>query len=318
MDSKFCYRISTGGFMSKNDSLNTVVNTLTYLEVSSANSRLSRMEAQMNREFAQARMQAFAQQHAIDTVYALRKQFAQVEAATDAGARLRHLQCMLLLLDLSRFNVNALPDLQSREYFHNLHQQVLALKNQLAAEIGPEGEAVTRDLILLPDLIDTAKEQYVALEALNAARGAWLVGGLCTVLMLLALLTTIAGSLLPRYWDTQLANYLDGNQTYALAPMLTYGGLVVLGVFVALRLVARSGARARIRRAAKKVNAKGVLPLKGAGASKKRLASLVSEMRRLGADSNPYAYDRTTKEKMLEGLEGMEARLAAARDALHG
>ena len=303
--------------MSKYDSLNTVVNTLTYLEVSSANSRLSRMEAEMTQEFARARRQAFAQQHAIDTVYALRKQFAQIEAAAEAGPRLRYLQCMLLLMDLSRFNENALPDLQSREYFHNLHQQVQALKNQLAAQVGPEGEAVVQDLIQLPGLIGTAKEEYVAVEALNAAEGAWLAGGLGTFLMLLALAGAIAGYLLPQYWDTELAEVIDGNKTYVLAPIIAYGSLAVLAALVMLRFLSRMGARGRIMRAAKKVGTAGVLPLKSTGVSKQRFVALVTEMRRLGADSGPYAYDRTTKKAMLAGIDAMEARLAAARDALH-
>ncbi|ABI76170.1 hypothetical protein HNE_2862 [Hyphomonas neptunium ATCC 15444] len=303
--------------MSKYDSLNTVVNTLTYLEVSSTNSRLSRMESQLNRDIMLAREQAYSQQRAIDQVYGFIKQYEKLREASDAGARFRYLQATLLSMDLERFDESDLPGLEDRRIFLDLQNGVESLRSALGEEIGDDGQKVVRDVIHLPGLIDTAKEEYVALEALNAARRAWLAGAWGTILVALALLTILAGAFLPSYWDTQFADLMGGDQSYTLAPMLAYGGLAVLIALIALRFFVRAGARKRIRRAAQAAGFQGVLPMKGAGASKTRFLSLVTQMRHLGADSGPYAYDRTTNKAMLAGIEGMEARLTAARDGLH-
>lgn len=303
--------------MSKYDSLNTVVNTLTYLEVSSANSRLSRMESQLNRDVMLAREQAYSQQRAIDQVYGFIKQYEKVRGASEVGARFRYLQATLLSMDLENFDESDLPSLEDRRIFLDLLNGVENLRSALAADIGEDGQKVVQDVIQLPGLIGTAKEEYVAIEALEAARGAWLGGALGTILVALALMTTVAGAFLPSYWDTKLAEVMDGNQSYALAPMMTYGGLAVLIVLIALRFFARTGARRRVRKAARKVGFQGVLPVKGVGASKARFLNLVTQMRLLGADSGPYAYDRKTKKTMLAGIEALEARLSTARDALH-
>ena len=106
-----------GAGMSKNDTLNTVLNTLTYLEASSANSKLGRLEREQNRAFMQARSAAYAQQRAIDQVYGFRKQFDQVANDSGANPLLRFLQAELLMRDLFAFDEHDLPDLQSREYF---------------------------------------------------------------------------------------------------------------------------------------------------------------------------------------------------------
>lgn len=303
--------------MSKYDSLNTVVNTLTYLEVSSANSRLSRMESQLNRDVMLAREQAYSQQRAIDRVYGFIKQYDRVRGASEAGARFRYLQAMLLSMDLENFDESDLPSLEDRRIFLDLQNRVENLRSALATEIGEDGQRVVQDVIQLPRLIETAKEEYVAIEALNAARSAWLAGAWGTMLVALALLATLAGAFLPSYWDTQFADMVGGDQSYTLAPMLAYGGLAVLTALIALRFFVRASARKRVRQAAQTAGFQGVLPMKGAGASKSRFVSLVNRMRQLGADSGPYAYDRTTKKAMLAGIQGMEARLTAAREGLH-
>lgn len=303
--------------MSKYDSLNTVVNTLTYLEVSSANSRLSRMESQLNRDMMLAREQAYSQQRAIDQVYGFIKQYERVRAANDTGARFRYLQATLLTMDLENFDESDLPGLEDRRIFLDLKGNVDSLRSALGAEVGAEGQKVARDVIELPALIDTAKEEYVAVEALNAARGAWLAGGIGLALLFLALAVTLVGAFLPSFWDSQLAEVVGGNQSYELAPILAYGGLAVLAVLVVLRFLARSGARQRIRKAAQRAGFQGVLPMKGARVAKERFLNLVTQMRRLGADSGPHAYDRTTRDAMLAGIEAMETRLATARDGLH-
>ena len=77
--------------MSKHDTFNTVVNTLTYLEVSSANKKLNRLEAQQNREFMQARATAYQHQRAIDQVYGLQKQFETVATSSDVKPIFRYL-----------------------------------------------------------------------------------------------------------------------------------------------------------------------------------------------------------------------------------
>lgn len=302
--------------MSKNDTLNTVVNTLTYLEVSSANNKLNRLEAQQNREFMQARAAAYQHQRAIDQVYGLQKQYEKV--ATDSGVKpiFRYLQAELLTRDLEAFDEYELGDLESRNFFLELEKKTHRLRSELGAQVGEAGQTSVREFIELPPLIESAKLDHVYVEALSAAKGAWLASGFVTFIMILALLGSAAGAGFAYAQETDLAFIIDGNLSYQLAPMLVWGGLGVIGVLTVLRFLARAGAKRRINKARKRVGVSIRVPLLGKTASAKRAGDNVSRTIKLGSNRGPYAFDARTKKSLLEGISTLEKRFQAAQDAI--
>ena len=303
--------------MGKNDTLNTVVNTLTYLDVSAANSRLGRMEADMNRQFAMARMEAYQQQSAINQVSAFRKQFDQIETAEGLSDRLRYLQTTLLLMDLSEFDDDILPDLQSKDYFFNLQKQVSAYSRALEARIGPKGQEIVRDILQLPGLIESAKQDYVAVEALNAAEKVKFSSPLFTVLLWILLGGLLVAAALPFVWDSELSQMVDGETTYLIAPVVALVSFGLILLITLARIASRSKAKKYIARAKKEVGLSKHVRLLSVGQSRKRLAESAQRTRDLGADSGPYAFDRTTLKSMFAGIQAHEARLSASRQALH-
>ena len=292
--------------MGKNDTLNTVVNTLTYLDVSAANSRLGRMEADMNRQFAMARMEAYQQQSAINQVSAFRKQFDQIETAEGLSDRLRYLQTTLLLMDLSEFDDDILPDLQSKDYFFNLQKQVSAYSRALEARIGPKGKEIVRDILQLPGLIESAKQDYVAVEALNAAEKVKFGSPLFTVLLWILLGGLLVAAALPFVWDSELSQMVDGETTYLIAPVLALVSFGLILLITLARIASRNKAKKYIARAKKEVGLSKHVRLLSVGQSRKRLAESAQRTRDLGADSGPYAFDRTTLKSMFAGIQAMK------------
>jgi hypothetical protein len=305
-----------GAGMSKNDTLNTVLNTLTYLEASSANSKLGRLEREQNRAFMQARSAAYAQQRAIDQVYGFRKQFDQVANDSGANPLLRFLQAELLMRDLFAFDEHDLPDLQSREYFLDLQTKVEQLRSQLEAQVGEDGQARVLEFIDLPPLIESSKRDHVYVEALSAAQGAWALSGPMTALLFIALLCCGAGAGLAYYWHTEISQFIDGNTSYRIAPLLVWGGLSAVVVLIALRIFARIGAKHRINAARKRVGITEKVPLLSAKESMKRAGESVRQSIKLGSDSGPYAYDGRTREGLLDSIKQLEKRFESARDAI--
>lgn len=299
--------------MSKHDTLNTVVNTLTYLEVSSANKKLNRLEAQQNREFMQARAAAYQHQRAIDQVYGLQKQFETL--ATSAGVKpiFRYLQAELLVRDLEQFDEFELGDLESRKFFLNLEKKATDLKSELGAQVGGAGQVSVQEFIELPPLIESTKLDHVYVEALSAAEGAWLSSRFVTAIMILMLLGVAAAVGLAYSQESSWAFIIDGNLSYRLAPLLVWGGVAGIGALTLLRFFARAAAKGRIRRACKCVGITTRVPLLSKSASAKRAGENVSRSIKLGSDRGPYAIDARTKKSLLDGISTLEKRFAAAQ-----
>ncbi|MAN75358.1 MAG: hypothetical protein JKY71_07730 [Alphaproteobacteria bacterium] len=292
---------------------NSVMNTLTYLDVSSANAKLRRIEDQLNRPVrdpaadreAAELMANFKLEESFDKLLV---RDAKIEK--DGSAR-EYFQTEILALEL----VNHEPEDFDRPSYaakvDQLRYATFKRRKELAEKFGNEGRRRIEDLIQLPSLIERTKKAYVFEEARRAHKGSWILNGAAIPMYMLGALLVGAAAWLPTYWDGPFLDVMNGDESYRLAPILFASGLGVVGAVAVIRLLVFLRIKTKIGRAKRGVNYEGNVPVSLSKAAKYRADRNARPTTQHTLDR--HKFDDSSQDGLKTGLKKLEKMLMDAR-----
>ncbi|QIG81512.1 hypothetical protein [Stakelama tenebrarum] len=298
--------------MSKWD-YNSVINTLTYLDVSSANAKLRRIENELSRPVRDpvadreglAYMANFKLEQIFDKLLARDRNMER-----DGSAR-EYLETELLTLEVIDHDPEDFDRPNYATKVDHLRQDLLYRRKKLAEKFGPEGQRYVEDLIQLPYLIHKTRQGYVYEAAYQAQKGSWLLGGAGVALYAVGLVLIVIAALMPTIWDGMLLGMMDGNASYFLAPVLMVAGLGVVGATAVLRFLSQARVKAGINAAKKRAGYAGNVALLRGKAAKDRAYYNSSPFGPNTADR--HSVPAETQSEKLEAIAVLERQLTEAQ-----
>ncbi|WP_084419802.1 hypothetical protein [Henriciella litoralis] len=295
---------------------NSVMNTLTYLDVASANAKLRRIEGQMNRPardpVADREAAEFMANFKLEALFdKLLARDAKIEK--DGSAR-EYFQIELLALELVNYEPEDFDRPSYAAKVDQLRYSTFARRRELAEKFGEEGRRRIEDLIQLPSLIDRTKKAYVFEEARRAQKGSWILSGGAIPIYMLGALFVGAAAWLPTYWDGPFLEIMSGDESYRLAPILFTSGLGIVGAIAVLRLFVFSRIKTKIRRAKQQVSYEGEVPVSLSKAAKYRAHQSAHPITPNTLDR--HKFDDSSPEGLKTGLQKLEKMLIDARQWL--
>ncbi|WP_109809194.1 hypothetical protein [Sphingosinithalassobacter portus] len=297
--------------MSKWD-YNSVINTLTYLDVSSANAKLRRIENELNRPVrdpvADREGLAFMANLELEKIFD-KFLMRDREMVRDGSAR-EYLETELLTFEVIDHDPEDFDRPNYASKVDHLRRDLVYRRNKLVEKFGPDGERHIQDLIQLPYLINKIREGYVYEAAYQAQKGSWLLGRAGVALYAVGLALTFLAALMPAIWDGSLLKMMDGNASYFLAPVLMVAGIGIVGATAVLRFLSHARIKAAVAAAKKRVGFAGDVALLRGKAAKDRAYYNSSPFGTNTADRHRVPAE--TQPERLEAIKLLEGQLAGA------